>query len=299
MHSRSNSSGHNPAEAREQSPIAPSSTPRPVDPRLAHFTAQVDQRFRRDQMESFWSLEEEFRQLAHSDFAQQFVNRELELIRQDPSHLGEWRPNQLVIHRGRGYALSIWLLESERRYIHSTSFLGMCAPIGTESLSYDVYRLPANYRNAIFDPAVRLEPAGSGITAPGGILLLQSDRFAYDFKVRQPLPVLKFASSSFQALEWLFNKDNLHAWQANDSELVWTQLRVAAYILGRLANQSSLEPLELLSTHPHHAVRWAAIQNLGRISRQAALPKLEQALSDPHPHVRRAAAKTLQPSSRK
>ena len=70
--------------------------------------------------------------------------------------------------------------------------------------------------------------------------------------------------------------------------------RDEATILGRLAHQSSLEALEQLTSHGHHAVRWAAVQNIGRLSRSVALVKLEQALDDPHPHVRRAAAKSLQ-----
>ena len=73
----------------------------------------------------------------------------------------------------------------------------------------------------------------------------------------------------------------------------------AAPMLRGLANQSSLEPLEQLSSHPHHAVRWAAIQNIGRLSRRAAMPKLEQAVNDPHPHVRRAATNMLQQANLK
>lgn len=269
------------------------------DSSLSRFVEQVDRRFRQEQVESFWGLEEEFRQLAHSGFVPRLINDEIARIAHNPSYMGDWRSRQFMLHRGKNFALSVWLVDDERRYIHSSPSLCMYAPIGPESLRYDVYKLPGNYRNSVFDPGVKLEPAGSGITGPGGILLLQSDRFVYDFKAKQPLAVLKFASSPLQAMEWLFNKDNLHAWQANDGDPAWTQLRIAAHILGRLANQSSLEPLEQLSSHPHHAVRWAAIQNIGRLSRRAAMPRLEQAVNDPHPHVRRAAANMLQQANLK
>lgn len=261
---------------------------------LARFVEQVDRNLRLGEPEPFFNLEEEFRRLVHSGFLVPYLNVQIEALTRDPGHLGDWRQNQLVVHRGRGYALTVWLFDKPRQHIHTSSFYGMFAPVGKDSLCYDIYKLPPHYRNDVFDPGVKLEPAGSGITAPGGILLLQSDEYAYDFKFERPLAVLKFTTSSFHSLEWLFNKDNLHAWQANDSELKWTQLRVASYILGRLAHQSSVEPLEQLATHPHHAVRWAAIQSLGRLSRTAALAQLENALDDPHPHVRRAAGKTLQ-----
>jgi hypothetical protein len=263
------------------------------DADLGHFVEQVEQTFKPDALESFWSLEEEFRRLVHSRCPTAFFNRELRRLAGNPSFMGNWRPNQMMLHRGPGYALSIGLFDKPRQYIHSSPFYGMYAPLGQESLYYDIYKLPQTYRNGVFDPSVRLEPAGSGITAPGGILLLQTDQYVYDFRIERPLPVLKFITAPYQTMEWLFSKEQLHAWQANDSELVSTQLRVSAYILGRLAHASSLEALEQLSTHGHHAVRWAAVQNIGRLSRSVALTKLEQALDDPHPHVRRAAAKTL------
>ncbi len=264
------------------------------DSHLARFIEQVEKNFQTDAIESFWGLEEEFRRLIHSGSPGAVFNRELERLVDNPSYMGNWRPNQMMVHRGRGFALSIWLFDKPRQYIHSTPFYGMYAPLGKESLYYDIYKLPQGYRNALFDPTLKLEPAGSGITAPGGILLLQSDQYVYDFRIERPLPVMKFTSASHQTMEWLFSKDQLNAWQANDSELVSTQLRVSAYILGRLAHQSSLEALEQLTSHGHHAVRWAAVQNIGRLSRSVALVKLEQALDDPHPHVRRAAAKSLQ-----
>ena len=265
---------------------------------MARFVEQAERRFHLEQLESFWTLEEDFRQLADGGFATHWINTELARLGNEPGYKGDWRPNELVVHHGRGWSLSIRLIEEARSYIHSSAALAMCTPAGGESLRYDIYRLPEEYNNSVFDPALRLEPAGSGITAPGGVLL-QFEQFAYDFHASRPVTVLSFATAPFQTLEWLFNRSTLHAWQANDSELACTQLRVAAYVLGRLAHQSSLEPLREMAAHPHHAVRWAAIQNLGRLSRRAVVPLLEQAVNDPHPHVRRAAAKTLQQLSAK
>lgn len=260
---------------------------------LAAFLDEVEQRFRIEAPESFWSLEEAFRRLVESAAPGAIFNRELRRLLGDPAYMGDWRTNQLMLNRGRGHALSIWMFEQPRRYIHSTPFFGMYAPLGAESLHYDIYRLPPGYRNAQFDPQLRLEPAGSGFTAPGGILLLQSDQYVYDFRVERPVAVAKFTTASYHTLEWLFERDTLRAWQANDSELISTQLRVSAYILGRLADASSVEVLQSLGSHGHHAVRWAAVQNIGRLDCAAALEQLRRSLDDPHPHVRRAAAGSL------
>ncbi|HZR37863.1 MAG TPA: HEAT repeat domain-containing protein [Nevskia sp.] len=278
------------AAALAEAPAAPAAS---ALPELSRFREAVERRFRAESPDTFWSLEEAFRQLVVDGTFAAVFNRELRRLLDDPCYMGNWRANQIVLNRGRGHVLSIWLFDQPRRYIHSTPYYGMFAPLGAESLYYDVYRLPENYRNAQFDPEVRLEPAGSGFTAPGGVLLLDSDRYVYDFKVERPLAVAKFSSAAYQTLEWLFERDTLRAWQANDSELVSTQLRVAAYILGRLADASSLEALDSLSDHRNHSVRWAAVQTIARLDREAALQRLRQALDDPHPHLRRAAAGSL------
>jgi hypothetical protein len=267
--------------------------PTPSNPDLARFAEQVDRRIGINPPQSFWALQDEFRRLLRSGMPHAALNEQLRRLVTQPSHMGDWRPNQAMLHRGRGYAVSVWRFDRPRRYIHTTPFHGMYAPLGSESLHYDLYRLPPGYRNDLYDPSLRLEPAGSGITAPGGILLLQPDEYVYDFRIERPLPVLKFTTAAFDTLEWLFERDTLAPFQANDSELISTQLRVTAYVLGKLGDPSSTAPLDLLATHPHHAARWAGIQNLARLDRGAARRRLEQALDDPHPHLRNAAARAL------
>lgn len=260
---------------------------------IQRFIDLVDRRFERERLDSFWDLESAFADIVRTAFSTGAINAELSQLTANPSYMGDWRPNQLLIHRGRGFALSIWLFEKSRQYVHTMPFYGMYAPLGAQPLSYSIYELPPDYHNEIFDPRVRISSLGSGVVRRGEVLKLHSDRYAYDFQIDTPVPVVKLTTAPFQSMEWLFNKATGHAWQANDSELTATQLRVAAYILGKLADPSSIEPLSQLTTHAHHAVRWAAVQGLGRISRSAAVDKLQQALNDPHPHLRRAAARTL------
>ncbi len=261
---------------------------------VAEFCDLVDREFDRARLSSFWSLETAFERLVNSAAAARALNTELHKLVRNPSYMGDWRPNQLLLHRGRGFALSIWLFEQSRQYAHTMPFYGMYAPMSSQALSYTRYELPEDYRNEVFDPRVRIQPLGPGSVAPGQVLKLEGDRYVYDFHIDKPVPVFKLTTAPFHSMEWLFNKNTGYAWQANDSELTATQLRVAAYILGKLADPSSVEPLSQLTRHAHHSVRWAAIQGLGRISRSAAIGKLEQATLDPHPHIQRAADKMLQ-----
>lgn len=264
-----------------------------MSPELAAFVSRVERDFDRNRIETFWHLEPHLLDLVGSGYACRALNNELQNLLRDSEFIGDWHSNQLVLHRGQSFALAVWLFDKPRQYIHSLPYYGMYIPLGKEVLQYDMYRLPEGYDNQVFDPNIKLEPIGSERITSGDVLRLQTDAVVYDFRVSAPVAVLKLTTAPFHTLEWLFNRESLFAWQANDSALTASQLRVAAYVLGKLANPTSIEPLSSLTSHAHHSVRWAAIQSLGRISRTAALQKLTIAVNDPHPHVRRAAVRVL------
>lgn len=264
-----------------------------LDPRLAEFATRVQPCLRRDAPEAFWEAEPALQALLSSGYITDALNRDLGALREDPTHFGNWRPSEWLLHRGPGYALAVARFELTRRFIHALPFYGMLSPLGGASLRYRRYRLPPAYDNPVFTPGLTLVPDGEGSLAAGEILRLHSDRYAYDFQLSEPALVVKLSTAAIRPLEWLFSRDQLQSWQANDADLSYTQLRVAADVLGKFAHQSSLPALKLLSEHPHHSVRWAAIQSLGRLSRSEAIAYLQQALQDRHPHIRRAAQKTL------
>jgi len=267
-------------------------TPAAEDP-LARFVAAVQPCIDRTAPERFWQAEEAFRSFLGSGYLQGALNAALRALAADPCHLGDWRHNEWMLHRGRGFALAVSLFDQPRRYIHALPFYALYAPVAAEPLSYDRYRLPQSYHNPVFDPGLKLTRVDGGTIKAGEVLALHTREYAYDFHLPKPVLVLKLSTAPIQPLEWLFQKDTLQSWQANDADLTSTQLRVAADVLGKFAHQSSLEPLKLLTGHPHHAVRWTAIQNLGRLNRSEALLKLQAACNDQHPHIQRAARKTL------
>ncbi|MGH2359559.1 MAG: HEAT repeat domain-containing protein, partial [bacterium] len=248
--------------------------------------------YRATEPETFWSCEEPLGRLLAGGAVADWMNQQLQSLIANPQRVGDWSAAEAVLHRGNGWTASVAIFDSPRRFIHALPFLAFYAPLGAELVG-GRYRLPEGFRNDVFDPNLRLEPAGTVRAGDREVLRLETDQYAYDFQLPRPLPVLRFASASLRPLEWLFSKNTLQAWQANDADLSSTQLRVAAYVLGKIAHHSSIGPLRRLAAHPHHAVRWSAIQNLGRLSRSEALAKIREAVNDPHPHVRRAAQKTL------
>ena len=266
--------------------------------RLADFVQDVESRFKPADPETFWNCEAAIEKLLAEGVASDWLNDQLRALAADPQFVGTWTATEGVLHRGNGWSLSVAIFDTARRFVHALPFFAIYSPLDGE-LAGTRYKLPEAFRNDVFDPGLRLEPAGTVAVARGQLLRLETDRYAYDFNISRPFPVLRFTSASVRPLEWLFSKGSLQAWQANDAELSSTQLRVAAYVLGKIAHHSSIAPLRDLAKHPHHAVRWAAIQNLGRMSRSEALTKIRDAVNDPHPHVRRAAQKTLDQLDRK
>lgn len=267
-------------------------------PLLASFIQEVESRYDQRSPQTLWSCESAFKKILSLDLLTHVINQELGALAQDVHYFGGWQSNEMLLHKGPGYALMLSLFQGNRRYIHVQPYYGMLAPL-KGGLEYDLYQMPAAYRNEVFDPSITLKLAGSGRTPEGQILKLQTDQFSYDFRGGKSALGLKLITAPMRALEWLFSRDSLRAWQANDSDIHFTQLRVGAYLLGRFAQQSSLSPLKKITEHPQHAVRWAAIQALGRISRTEALAALKQAVRDPHPHIQKAAAKTLEQLEKK
>jgi hypothetical protein len=265
---------------------------------VADFVRDVESRYNAAQPETFWLCEDVIGKLLAEGSLSDWINGQLGALLADPQFVGSWTATEAVLHQGSTWTLSVAIFDTPRRFVHALPRLALYAPLSAELVA-DRYRLPIGFRNDVFDPSMRLEPSGTVRAARGELLRLETDRYAYDFQLPQPLPVLRFVSASLRPLEWLFSKSTLQAWQANDAELSSTQLRVAAYVLGKIAHHSSIAPLRDLAKHPHHAVRWAAIQNLGRLSRSEALGKIREAVNDPHPHVRRAAQKTLDQLDRK
>ena len=257
-----------------------------------NFVEKVRRWFDRRNLDTFWNCETGLRSLVQHGVIEDWINLELRRLNSDVHYLGDWLPNEVVLYRDADCALSIALLETPQRYIHALPFLAMYVPLRVDLL-IDRYELPEAYRNEVFDPSLRLKQVATNKVSIGEVLRIDSGRFAYDLRISEPLVLLRFVSSAIRPLEWLFTKSSLQAWQANDAELSFTQLRVAANVLGKISHQSSIGPLRQLARHPHHAVRWAAIQNLGRLNRSEALLMIREAIHDPHPHVRRAALKTL------
>lgn len=244
-------------------------------------------------LDRFWSLKDEFRTFASSGFPVSWVNWHLAELLSKPADAGLWFWPQIDIQQINGLTIAVRVI-SDQQPLQSSSEEAMYVPISRQSLHCDVYRLPA-HTNEVFDPRLQLTLAGRVTTRPGEVLLAERDT-VYDFQASSetsPVVTVVLITPFALRLKWMFDRITLKALRATDADVIDMQLRAASDVLGSLRDPSSLEVLEWLSTHRHHAVRWSAIQNVARIKAGSAQPLLERALEDPHPLVRDAAARTL------
>ena len=242
---------------------------------------------------TFFSYVPQLKKLVAEGYPARAVEADLTRVCGNPSYHGDWRPNEIYLHRSDKVGLSVWYYERQRHYIHTIPYHTILIPCGRVGLRYHRYRLPTGFDSRVFDRTLKIELVDEGYTPPGEALELCAGWLIHDFLIERPTPVLKFEFGPIETTKWMFHRDSGLAWKMSDSSSAATQLRVAAHILGRMARTTSIEPLVSLTQHPSHTVRWAAIQNLSRISKSMAVECLKIARTDPHPDIRRAANRTL------
>lgn len=244
---------------------------------------------------AFWDCEPLFRHLADQQFAEAVLNDGLRALAEDPAALRQWGGGRRVLASGRddSWLLSLRLIDQPRRYLHSVVRHALIAPVNGRALSGDRYTLPATFQNSVFDPSQKLILDGRFEIAAGEVLRVEADRAVFDPQIEAPVLVLMFETAPIAVLEWRFSRDTLHAWACIDGDPVATDLKLAAWLCGRLAHQTSLAPIKALARHADPGVRWAALQNLGRLSRAESRKLLTAALDDPHPVVRRSVRQLL------
>jgi hypothetical protein len=267
-----------------------------INEALADLISSLDETFASGQFELGPHCQDAFSVFAQiPGIGAELINRELSRLVSRPPTMGDWRPGEVIVHADPRYTLSMVLRERARPFIHSSpayELQAIISPLKT-AIHYTYWRFPEGYRNDTFDPDLRLIEVSTGALNQGEVARIGPEQ-VFDLAVNQPVALLRLTSAPVNQLEWLFSREGLRAWKASDARLRDTQARIAALSLGRLATRACLEPLVALTAHPHHAVRWTAVQGIGRLSRAIAIEHLKVAATDRHPHVRQAAARALE-----
>jgi hypothetical protein len=154
--------------------------------------------------------------------------------------------------------------------------------------------MPPGHQLAVLDVREKLTYLDTRVVSPFEYIALEGSREAYDFYSRAPTILLRLFRQTSDELHHIYDRANLRPWLVQAGEPASTQIVCLARALARLGAASSLPGLDEASNHPHHFVRWAAIQAMSAIDRTRALDRVQKALADPHPDVRDAARRSLE-----
>lgn len=261
---------------------------------LDEFKAELDGIFARGPGD-FWHCESAFRRLLAGDAVCEAVNRELQLALEQPDFRSpRLLDNGLVVHAEPGWSLIYSIYEHEPAHLYTLPFNGMIAPASALPLHYTRYALPPGYDNAVFDHTVRLHDGQAHVAHQGDVILLDACKTVIDIRVTEPVPAIRLYTSTFESLQWAFDRATLRAVQAIAGTERTSEIAMMVQIQGQLKNVAAIPLLRRVAqSHAQHHVRWDAVKAIGNIDLHSGLEAVTAALRDPHPHIVAAAERTL------
>jgi hypothetical protein len=159
---------------------------------------------------------------------------------------------------------------------------------GPDDLLIDVYDLPQNWNNEVFDKELTLGEKKS-------VILQKGSHFFVDGKSI----VMSLITRVGMNLNWSFSKGTRKAFTATPATAPLGRIQQSLQLGAIMADgnleltQAFIERAKSYTDHDAHYIRWAAIRAIFYLDPLAAKEFLVNAASDQHPHVRNAAAQTL------
>ncbi|WP_173012744.1 HEAT repeat domain-containing protein [Niveispirillum sp. SYP-B3756] len=193
---------------------------------------------------------------------------------------------------------SVTVTKIQRRpahiYLHPTHLLG--SSIGRNTIRLHRYNVDPIPDNHVFSPEHRVIKTQCVDLERGDVFMRNGHHECLDYEAVDGKPALLFRliSTNVGALEWAFDRDSGRPWNVMAVNPVSSKLCSVMNVLAALGSSTSVEPLDALTNHPDHFVRWKALQTIAEISPETAASIIGRFEDDPHPHVRAAARKTIE-----
>ena len=276
-------------------------------PELLQFVQTCQESIDLDDPGTFWSCEDQFRDLARSGFLAQVVNADLERVSNEPSYIpdGATEDTLTIVNTDR-FNLVFKIMEPVAG--RGPAGIGRRAPrlaslpehamiwnIGAVPLNLHLFRLAEPYDNTVLDRSRPLEALGPSSVDPQTLLKLRAGKDLYlASEVEEQLPLLVFTSKTFLPLIWRFDPETLLPSYAIAANPRSSRLQFAASLLSKLGSAEDVSALEGLLEYPDHFVRWSVVKNIMALDEDRGMRALRVATSDPHPHVSRAAKRSLE-----
>lgn len=170
---------------------------------------------------------------------------------------------------------------------------------GPDDLLIDVYDLPQNWSNEVFDKELALGEKRSVILQKGSHFFVDASLVVVDYNSNGKSIVMSLITRVGMNLNWSFSKRTRKAFTATPATAPLGRIQQSLQLGAIMADgnfeltQAFIERAKAYTDHDAHYIRWAAIRAIFYLDPLAAEEFLVNAASDQHPHVRNAAAQTL------
>lgn len=263
-------------------------------PALASFERLANERMQDSFHDGFFSLEESLQRVIFETNVLEQVARDTLLAVRDsrPEATGAWSPGFITLARGHGWTLGVGTYYRQPQHLYALPNHAMLIPLGCQPLVLDYYaRAPVDEEGL---PTMRplAEPERRSF-GRGELARVDARREFVDVVDPRRVFAVRWVSDAFEPTQTAYDRTTRVPQQTIAASAADSELVAMARALGAMGRTSSIPVLESMFRHPHHFVRWAALQALYRVSRDHAMPLLDLAQHDAHAHVRRAARKAL------
>jgi len=242
---------------------------------------------------AFDSIVDEFKKIELAT-VNDIINFEISRIIVAPFDLPiGWDTNQILLEVNKKFSLGISILHVSPPHLLNSVANSVYKVAGKNSFKYILYKLPENFQRDVFDPELRPTSACENELSPGEILRIHAGVDLIDWKIEEPVVLLRFITAPQEPIQWTFRKNPIKPWFVASVDPGATQLSALFSYFGATGYAPAAILINNLLGHRNHQVRWEATKALWKIDRELGLQALQASLADPHPHVRIAATKTL------
>ncbi|WP_141111244.1 HEAT repeat domain-containing protein [Chromobacterium haemolyticum] len=237
--------------------------------------------------DNFNLLQPHFLDLYRSTPHSGLLNTQLTYILNNPEYENsEWDTEGWTLFKNKILTLKYFHYTRTSKALYSYPFNIFLGIIGSNSLPYKKYNLPASMKHDQFNPKLQLDlnNVEHCVLAPGEVLYVNAQRYLYDFQPSHQCIAFKLYSP-FTCLQWMFDRTNGHAIQAIAASQASSELMSIASAMTEMPTSETIFTLHELAKHHDFFIRWHALQQIAKLSRETAIQLLKKFSHDPHPQI--------------
>lgn len=204
-----------------------------------------------------------------------------------------WDTNQILLEVNKHFSLGISILHVSPPHLLNSVANAVYKVAGKHSFKHVLYKLPETFQRDVFDPELRPTSACENKLDPGEILRIHAGVDLIDWKIEEPVVLLRLITAPQESIQWTFRKNPIRPWFVASVDPDATQLSALFAYFGAVGYAPAAIHIAKLLGHRNHQVRWEATKALWKVDKNLGLRALQASLADPHPHVRNAATKTM------